>query len=149
MSKNHQETWVLVADKCQAKIFRVLKFPKLEAISHMEHPASGLLNQDLVSSKPGRSFQSTGTARSAYQPETEPKQIEAIKFATEIAEVLYKASNNGEFHELYIIANPSFLGLLRQHINPQIQQHIIAEIHKELTSSNKEEIEHHLSALKN
>ncbi|HEV8052904.1 MAG TPA: host attachment protein [Parachlamydiaceae bacterium] len=149
MSKNHPETWVLVADKCQAKIFRIVKFPKIEEISHLEHPASGLLNQDLISSKPGRSFQSTGTARSAYQSETEPKQVEAIKFATEIAQMLYKASNNGEFDSLYIVANPSFLGLLRQHINPQIQKHIVAEIHKELTSSNTEAIEQHLADLKN
>jgi protein required for attachment to host cells len=140
-------TWVVVADKCQAKIFRVVKAHKLEEIFHLEHPESKLHNQDLISSKPGRNFQSTGTARSAYQPETEPKMIEAIKFANEIASLLYAASNKGEFQNLYLIADPSFLGLLRQHINPQIQKHIIAEIGKELTSSNVEIIEQHLAAL--
>jgi protein required for attachment to host cells len=87
------------------------------------------------------------TNRSAYQAETEPKQVEAIKFATEIAQKLYTASNNGEFKQLYLIADPSFLGLLRQHINPQIQKHVIAEIAKELTSSKKEVIEQHLAEL--
>lgn len=144
---NHSNTWVVVADKCQAKIFRMGKAHKLEEISHLQHPESGLHNQDLISSKPGRSFQSVGNTRSAYQPETEPKQIEAIKFANEIANVLYEASNKGEFKNLYIIADPSFLGLLRQHIHPQIQKHIVAEIAKELTSSNIETIEHHLSEL--
>lgn len=145
MLKDHPLTWVIVADSCQAKIFRLLKFPKLEEISHLEHPESRLHNQDLISSRPGRGFQSMGNSRSAYQQETEPKQVEAIKFASEIAHLLYTASNHGEFNRLYLIAEPSFLGLLRRHIDPQVQKNIIAEIAKELTSAPIETIEHHLS----
>lgn len=146
MEKNHQ-TWVLVADSCQAKIFRQLKFPKLEEVAYLEHPESRLHNQDLVSSKPGRGFQSVGNRRSAYQQETEPKQVEMMKFAAQVAQFLYTASNNGEFNKLYIFAEPSFLGLLRQYINPQVQKHITAEVAKELTASSVETIEHHLAAL--
>jgi len=146
MQNNHQ-TWVLVADKCHAKVYRIVKFPKIEEINHLDHPDSGLHNQDLISSKPGRGFQSVGTARSSYQPETMPKQVEAIKFASEIAHMLYTAANNGEFKQLYLIAEPSFLGLLRQHISPQIQKHIVAELGKQLTSSPKEDIEFHLEEL--
>jgi protein required for attachment to host cells len=141
------QTWVLVADNSKAKVFRLLKFPKLEEISFFEHPESRLHNQDLISSKPGRGFQSVGNSRSAYQQETEPRQVEMIKFAAEVAHFLYTASNNGEFEKLYIFAEPSFLGLLRQHINPQVQKHIVAEIPKELTSSPIEQIEHHLAEL--
>lgn len=146
--KNYH-TWVVVADKCQAKIFLMEKAHKLKEIFHLEHPESGLHNRDLISSKPGRGFQSIdkGTTRSAYQPETEPKQIEAIKFASEIASLLYSASTKGEFQNLYLIADPSFLGLLRQHIHPQIQKHVIAEIPKELTQASVETIEHQISAL--
>lgn len=147
MLKDHPLTWVVVADNCQAKIFRLLKFPKLEEMTHLKHPESRLHNQDIISSKPGRGFQSVGNSRSAYQQETEPKQVEAIKFASEIAHFLYTASNKGEFNQLYIIAEPSFLGLLRQHINPHIQKIIIAEVPKELTSCSKESIEHLLSEL--
>lgn len=147
MTKNHAVIWVVVADKCQAKIFRVAKFPKLEEITHLDHPEGRLHNQELVSSKPGREFQRFGTARSAYQQATEPTQQEAIKFAIEISNLLYTASNNGEFQRLYLIANPTFLGLLRQHIHPEIKKHIIAEIPKDLISSNTEAIERHLSEL--
>lgn len=145
--QNHNQSWVLVADKCQAKFYRMAKFPIIQEINHLEHPDSRLHNQELISSRPGRTFQSTGTARSSYQPETEPKQIEAIKFATEIADLLYTAANNGEFKQLYLIAEPSFLGLLRKHINPHIQKCIVAELGKQLTSASKEDIEKHLSDL--
>jgi protein required for attachment to host cells len=145
--QNHNHAWVVVADKCQVKIYRMTKFPKIQEITHLEHPESRLHNQDLISTKPGRGFQSVGTARSAYQQETEPKQVEAIKFATEIAHLLYTAVNNGEFKQLYIIAEPSFLGLLRHHISPQVQKCIVAELSKQLTTSSIEDIEQHLSDL--
>lgn len=148
MLKEHPHTWVIVADSSQAKIFRLGKFPKLEEISSLKHPESRLHNQDLVSDKPGRGFQSHGNGRSAYQPETEPKQVEAIKFAVEIAALLYTASNKGEFNQLYLFSEPSFLGLLRQHIHPSIQKNIVDEVAKDLTSSSTETIEHHLFALK-
>lgn len=146
MQKNHH-TWVVVADSTQAKIFRLAKFPKLEEIAYLEHPESRLHNQDLVSSKPGRGFQSFGNSRSSYQQETEPRQVEAIKFASEVANYLYTASNKGDFNKLYLFSEPSFLGLLRQHLHQQVNKCIAAEVAKELTSSSIEEIQHHLAAL--
>ena len=145
MAKN--STWVVVADKCHAKIYRMTKFPKLEEIAHLDHPESGLHNQELVSSREGREFQRFGTARSGYQQATLPKQAEAIKFATEIANFLYTASNNNKFNQLYLIATPAFLGLLRQPIHPQIMKHVLAEIPKQLTSANVQEIEQQRSEL--
>jgi len=147
MLKEHPKTWVIVADKCKAKIFRIVKFPRIEEVSDLQHPESALHNQDLVSSRPGRTFQSMGNGRSSYQPETEPKQVEAIKFATEISHTLSTALNNGEYNQLYVIAEPSFLGLLRQHISPQVQKLILAEVGKQLTGSNKEAIEKHLAEI--
>lgn len=149
MLKDNPHTWVVVADNSHAKIYQLKKFPKLEEIQHLEHPESRLHNQDLVSSKPGRGFQSIGNSRSAYQQETEPKQVEAIKFATELANLLYAACNKGEFNQLYLIAEPSFLGLLRQHLHANVRKAISAEIAKELTSSPIEAIERHIADLKN
>lgn len=147
MPNNQTTTWVVVADNCQAKIFQVTKFPKLKEISHFEHPESKLHNQDLVSSKQGRTFQSSGTARSSYQPETEPKKHEAILFATEIARHLESAKNKGEYSRLYLLAEPSFLGLLRQHINGETKKSVVGEIAKELTAFDTKEIEEHLSSI--
>lgn len=144
---NHSFAWVLVADSCQAKIYRVVSFPKIEEISFLQHPDSRLHNQDLISSKPGRAFQSVGTTRHAYEPETTPKKIEAMKFATDIANVLTQAANQNEFERLYVIAAPAFLGLLRQHISPGVQKKIYAEIPKEMTAFDVKAIEHQLSEI--
>lgn len=143
----HKATLVVVADSCHARIYRLVKFPKIEEIFHFEHPESRLRNQDLVSAKPGRSFQRSGSVQYSYQPETEPKQLEALKFARQLADFLSSAEKKGEFNRLYVIAEPSFLGLLRQHISHEVQKTIVAEVAKELTSCDVAAIESHLSEI--
>lgn len=145
--KSHLPSWIVVADNCQAKIYRSVKFPKVEEVFYLEHPESRLHNQDLISSKPGHSSQGTGNTGYSYQSEKEPRQLEAAKFAVYLAGFLSSAEKKKEFHSLYLIAAPSFLGLLRQHITPEIQKMIVAELNKELTSCDAATIEHHLAGI--
>lgn len=146
-NKLHPVTWVLVADRSQAKIYRLVKFPEIEELSHIEHPEGRLQNQDLVSSKPGRGFQSVGARRSAYESKTSPTLVEATKFAVHLSDYLTTAGRNGEFQRLYVMAEPSFLGLLREHISPEVQKTIVAESSKEFTTADKTVIENHLAGL--
>lgn len=147
-NKNHPITWVVVADNCQAKIFRSVKFPKLEEVAYLEHPESRLHNQDLISSKPGRSGQRVSNTRYSYQPETEPRQLEAMKFAVDLSKYLSSAEREGQFQQLYLLAEPSFLGILRQHLSPDIKKLIIAELAKELISCDTATIESHVAQLR-
>lgn len=141
----NQTTWVVAANGSIAKFFRVIKFPKLEAIEVLEHPESRLRNQDLVTSKPGRSFESVGSARSAYQPAVDPHHNELEKFARFLGEFLSEARKNKEFSRLYIMANPSFLGLLRPHLDQATKETLIAEVGKDMTEHTTEDIEHQLT----
>jgi protein required for attachment to host cells len=146
-NKLHTTTWVVVTDSSQAKIYRLVKFPKIEEISYFEHPESRLHDQDLVTSRPGRGFQSMGNARYSYQQEVEPKKQEAIKFAKSIARYLISAEEKNEFDRLYVIAEPTFLGLLRQNMTPGIRKKIVAELSKNLTTCDVATIENHLAEL--
>lgn len=139
----NQVTWVIAANGSHAKIFRMGKFPKLEEFEQLDHPDSRLRNQDLVSSAEGRTFESIGTGRSAYQPPTDPHHQELEKFAKFLGEYLTRAKRDHSFSRLYIMANPSFLGLLRPHLN-SIHESIVAEIGKDMTGQSLNEIEHHL-----
>lgn len=144
-NQRHPITWIVVADNCQAKIFRMVKFPKIEKLSFLEHPESRLHKQDLVSDKPGRTFQSGGTTRHAYQASSDPKELEAIKFAVQLAGHLSSALEKGEFNRLYVLAEPSFLGLLRRQFSADVQKTIIAEVAKDFTSCEDSTIEHQLT----
>ena len=140
----NKETWVIAANGSHAKIFRMVKFPKLEELEELDHPESRLRNQDLVTSAEGRAFESIGTKRSAYQPAVGPHQQELEKFARFIGEYLTRAKRDQSFSRLYVLANPSFLGLLRPHLNG-LQENIVAEIGKDVTGQSLSEIEQHLA----
>lgn len=68
-----KEVWVIVANSTYAKIYKAESNKSLKEISRFEHPASRLHEQDLVSSKPGRTFESVGPARHAVEPKTSAK----------------------------------------------------------------------------
>lgn len=140
-------TWIVVANGSQAKIFKLAKFPKIEELVTMDHPESRMYDQELEGRKPGRNFQSGGTTRHAYEPETDPKEVEIEKFAKTLSDYICAAHYKGEFARLYLMASPSFLGLLRQRINTNTQKAIVAEVAKDMTTCPIAEIEHQLETL--
>lgn len=141
-------TWVVVANSSHVKIFRVVKFPKIEVVRVMEHPESRLHDIDLVGAPPGRAFDRQGSARHAYEPKADPKHLEIEKFAKALGEHLSASQQKGAFSRLYLMASPSFLGLLRPHLSKPAQEVIIAEITKDMTDRPTADIEHHLAALR-
>lgn len=140
-------TWVVVANSAQARLFKLGRFPELEQFEVLSHKESRLHDQDLVSSRPGRNFERSGVARHAYEPKSDPKQLEIEKFAREISHYLSEAHQKGSFSRLYLLASPAFLGVLRQHITPQIQALIVSEIAKDMSDHEKAAIEKQLSLI--
>lgn len=141
-----QSTYVVVANSSHAKIFKMTKFPKIEAIETFDHPESRMHNVDLVSDAPGRAFGSMGDGvRHAYSNEVDPKQEEILKFARSLAIKVHDLFKMGQFNRLYLIASPSFLGLLRKHLDQHIQKTIVAEIPKDMTEHKTADIEEHIA----
>ena len=144
---NHTQTWILTANESLAKIFRLGPFPHIEEIHAIEHPESRLLNQELVSSKPGRVFDRGGINRHSYEPKSDPQTLEIEKFAKEISVFLGKALQNKEFQKLYVFAGPAFLGFLRQSLSAQVQACIISEVDKDIVHEDKNSIEKRIKNL--
>jgi protein required for attachment to host cells len=139
-----KDTWVLVANSSMAKIFKAEKNRVLKELEVMEHPESRLHDRDLVTSRPGRTFNSVGASRHAMEPQTSPKEVEFTNFARQISERLNQARAEGLYHKLYVVASPSFLGLLRQILNSSVTQVIAGEVSKDMTQSLPEDIREHL-----
>lgn len=142
----HQITWVLAANGSHAKLFEMIKFPKLEEFTTLEHPESRLHDSELVSSPLGANSEMGRIGRNTYEPKSDPHHLEMDKFAKFVGEKLSSSLQQGEFHRLYIIASPVFLGLLRPHLNPNILKTIVAEIPKDMVSRPLADIEEHLKA---
>ena len=141
----NKTTWVLVANSSIARLFHLETLQKLNEINQFEHPESRLKNMDLVSDKPGRDFESFNNTRHAMEQKTMPKKLEAFQFAKHLAEYLEQASERGKYDELMLIAGPTFLGVLRETISPNLAKLIKKEIDKDLTQLTPKEILSHLS----
>lgn len=137
--------WVMVANSATARFFEAKSNKELKEVETMSHPESRLHNRDLVSDKPGRGFESAITMRHAKEPKTTPKTVEFENFAESLCHFLEEAHRGGKFSKLYIAANPSFLGILRQTIHkPEITQTIVAEYNIDMTQMHVDEIRKHL-----
>lgn len=127
-----KETWVIVANSSEARIFKVTRNALGEEIASLIHPQSRLANQELVSSGPGTAYDSFGMGRHHMEPPTSPKLQEMMQFAKDLALRLDKARNAGTLDHFYIAANPSFLGHLRQELNGHTLKLLKGEVMKDL-----------------
>jgi protein required for attachment to host cells len=139
--------WVVAAESSRARIFTFhqagLAMEELEALTH---PASRAHERELISDRPGRSFDSVGSGRHAMEEEVSLKQQEAIVFAREISDRLELARTRGEFDELTLVAAPAFLGLLRENLSVATHKLIVRTIDKNLVQHSEAEIRAHLES---
>jgi protein required for attachment to host cells len=125
--------WVLVADSGRARLFEAggAKAP-LEEQTDLIMPSARLQEQDLVSDRPGRSFDSAGQGRHSMEPSTPPKEVESDRFAARIAALLASERAAGKYTRLVLVAPPSFLGQLRAALSDQVRALVSAELDKDL-----------------
>jgi protein required for attachment to host cells len=141
-----KDSWILVANSCKAKIYKKDKKTLVE-IKQFEHLEGRMHNRDLVDDKPGRDFESVGSARHSLEPHHSPHENEMMIFARELASYLEQARNQNEYERLYIAANPNLLGKLRQVLDSGTAKLIQAEIDKDLTQLKPDEIFNHFLAI--
>lgn len=129
-------TWILVADNSRARIFSADKAASpLHEVLTLTSPEARLHEGDLVSDREGQDRKPSvgGHGLSGEHPH---KQEIADRFAGQVSEELETARNQGLFRKLYVIAAPTFLGLLRQHQSPALRQLVVGEIDKSLAGQD-------------
>ena len=100
--------WVVVAESSRARIFVFQQAGlTMEELEGLTHPASRAHERDLISDRPGRSFDSFGSGRHAMEEEVSLKQQEAIVFAREISDRLARRTR-GEFDDSLSSRRPPF-----------------------------------------
>lgn len=137
-------TWVLVADKSRARLFDWQSRDVLNEIKTFVHPESRLHEQDLVTDRRGRAFDSAGEGRHAQQEPTSAKQHEAETFAKELVGMLDQRRNRQEFDRVVIMAAPQFLGQLREEMPPELQKIVLQEVNKSLAQGSADDIRKYL-----
>ena len=137
--------WILAADSSRARIFAAdgAKAP-LQEVVDLVHPEGRWHDRDFASDEPGTSFDRAGQGQHAMGQRVEPKKEEALRFANEVCTRLDAGRQAGDFDKLYVIAAPSFLGLLRGAMNGATRKLVAAEFDKNVATHRVEEIRAHL-----
>ena len=127
-------TWVLVADSEKALFLKnegtaVNPHLTVQRIEKQMNPPT----RDQAADRPGKVFQSAGGGHAAYG-DTDWHNFEKDRFATEIAEMLHRLAGQAAFERLVIVASPQVLGVMREALDGNVSDKVIAEIPKTLTN---------------
>lgn len=140
-----KKTLILVADMAHARLFSAeTRTSSLDEIETLDHPEARLHEQMLSSDQPGRQMDRTHASRHSVGDKGVLKKQEANDFARHISHHLEKAQDKKGYKELIVVAAPSFLGLLRSHMNHSISKMVSWELPKNLVKQDVKSIRQHL-----
>lgn len=141
-------TWILIADGAQAKVFEHTGPGKgLRAIEDLQFEQEPLQAQEIMADRPGRSFASAGSARSAIEYSSDPVAVRERRFVENVAEELDRHLQKGEFERLIVAAAPTALGDIRPAFSKAVKDTIVAELPKDLTNIPTPKLEAHFTEL--
>jgi protein required for attachment to host cells len=139
-------TWVIAADRARARVFQTESFAApLEEIDTLIHSQGRLHDRDITTDLPGKVKNPGGLGGGhAFEQQTDPKKHEADVFTAEIVRYLEQAHNASRFDRLIVVADPSILGLIRQHMPHRLNALVSLELDKNLAGMTAAEIRSHL-----
>lgn len=133
--------WVLCANGARATIYSVdSDSASLVEIASLQHPEVRSKEMDLVTDRPGRTFDSFGAGRHAMEYGVGPRATEEIRFAREVIDRLEQGRVGHEFDRLVVVAAPTFLGRLRDSMSAPLASAVLLEIDKDYTALRPDEL---------
>lgn len=138
-------TWVITANSEYGRILEAKDATgPLEELETLVSATARLHEQDMVSDRPGRSYDSVGGGRHAMDPGEDAKHTEAKRFSKEIAVTIDAALEKKRFDRLVLVAPPAFLGLLRESIGDGAAKLVTHEIDKNIVRLDLKSLREHL-----
>lgn len=139
--------WVVVADGEKALFLRNQgdnEYPTLEVVREVKDDNPPTREQG--TDRPGRHSDGAGNPHNSGYEETDWHQLEKDRFASGIADKLYKLAHRNAFEKLILVAPASVLGEMRKLMHKEVSDKITAEVAKTLTNHPIHEIEKLLKA---
>ena len=141
-------TWILIADAARARVFLSTgSVAALAEVPGLTFAADHAATHDIVADRQGRSFDSHGPARHAYEPRVSPHRALKTAFAHRLAHILDEQLKAKAYDRLIVVAPPVLLGDLRAALSAAVQACVTGEAAKDLTKVPDHEIKGHLSEL--
>lgn len=157
-------TWILVADSRQAQVYSRQRVEKqiplpgnsrhnqfLEVVAHEPMPIPGMRwkaesadQYEIGLNKTGMVFESANGSRSMSAPHVDVRDEIRNHFAKAVATHMNKAHADKAFGRLVLVASPKMLGEIKKHLDAKTLKCLAAEMPKDLTHYEGEELLQHL-----
>lgn len=140
-------TWILVADGGRARLLQNDGPGKgISSVAGTDYVNDVIPDREILSDRPGRSFDSAGEGRHAMEAPSSPQRVSKAAFAKHVMEDLESKRAAGAFDRLLIIAPPRALGDLRQHFTQKLKDALVGEVNKDWLHLRDEELVDQLGA---
>jgi protein required for attachment to host cells len=125
---------VIAADSARARLFRAdTPDAPLQEVDTLLNPEARLHEHDLVEDSAGRrGARPTQAKRSAFGGET-AKRHRAEDFAASVCQRAARTLRETGAERLYLVAEPEFLGLLRQRMDRALERRVAGAVAKSVT----------------
>jgi protein required for attachment to host cells len=133
--------WVVVADGGRARILGVTGDRRgLAVLREMTSADAHRRTQDLVSDRPGRSFESASTTRHTIAPRQDAHQQAKERFVSQLGAMLCEDNRARQFDELILIVAAGLSAMLRDALDEPTRARVRETLMKDLTKVPLQEI---------
>ena len=130
---------VVVADQAEAIFYNLtsLKARPIE-VARLKNLSAREPAHELVTDRPGRTYESVGQQRHAVGDEQDLRRELAIRFARIVAEQLDADRRERAFQQLIVVASAPFRSILRSQLSDATKACVVYEVPKDLVHSHVE-----------
>lgn len=105
--------WILVANAAQARLLQREPGSPMTVLQAFHHPASRLRSSELGDDARGRERTDHRAGAAPFEARVDAHRKEHLRFAGELADVLERGAQAGQYRHLHVFAGSPFLGELR------------------------------------
>lgn len=140
-----KKQWIVVADAARARVFaRDAANSGLTLLDTLKHSESEAHEGDLRTGGKGEVHDSGGSGQHQADPQTSTSEKHAGFFAKELVDHIKSGFNDDQFDQLVIVADPQFLGRVRDKLDHPLNQALIKTIDKNWAQHDERQIEKQL-----
>lgn len=133
--------WIVVADGGMARVLGVTGDRRgLSVLREMTSVDAHRRAHDLVTDRPGRSFESASTTRHGITPRTDPHDAARERFIAQLAAMLVEDNRARQFDELILIVAQGLSSPLREAMDSATRARVRETLLKDLTKAPLAEI---------
>jgi protein required for attachment to host cells len=141
-------TWIVTGDSSRARILQVTGRERLDEIEDFINPKGRMNDRELRTDAHPRFNGHGGVPGSSRtggpasdREEMSQADLEAENFSREIGRYLDKARTDHRYDELYLVAPPKFLGMMRKELGKEVEKLLREDFDKNLSWFDAREID--------